>query len=169
MQDRTPDVPKPDVPAHSASTGDAAEAIGTAIARLHPVILHQRVRIEVAADTGLLVRTRAATLADLVSDLLNVGLHAVPGGRLLFTAYRHAGRIDITLSDDGMATDAALRLSQVRDLEQRVALLGGSLAVVTLARHGTTMTLRLAGALNRTSAATEPATEAWPEAEPQLL
>lgn len=167
MQDRMSDLSlfKPDAPAHSESTGDAAEAIATAIARLHPVILQQRIRIEVAADTGILVRTRAATLTEIVSDLLTLGIQAVPGGRFLFTASQHAGRIDITLSDDARTDDLALRRSQCRALEQRVAMLGGSLEVAIMDRQGTSMTLRLAGALNRPALATEPR----PEVAPQLL
>ncbi len=169
-RDRMPQttVAEPDASAHSASTGDAAEAIRTAIARLRPVILDQRIRIEVAAETGLLVRARAATLADLVSELLALGIQAVPGGRFLLTASHHAGRIDITLSDDGQADDAALRRGQCRNLEQRMALLGGSLEVATMARQGTSMTLRLAGALPG-AASPERVNEAWPEAVHQLL
>ena len=99
----------------------------------------------------------------MAAELLALGVRAGPGGRFLFTASHHAGRVDITLSDDCATEDAGLRRSQARTLAQRVALQGGSLEVMTRAGRGTTMTIRL------TCPTVVPSAAAVPEPVHQLL
>jgi hypothetical protein len=65
------------------------------------------------------------------------------------TAVRSGSRIDIVLSDDQAVDGVSLRQSQARDLAQRVALHGGSLAIAAKPGLGTTMTLKLTAATER--------------------
>jgi hypothetical protein len=131
-------------PASSTGAGDAADSIHVALKRLRSLIQDQDARIDVAAEPGLLVRAPGDVLAEMAAELLALGVRAGPGGRFLFTASRHAGGVDIALSDDCAAEDAGLRRSQARTLAQHVAMQGGSLKVITQAGQGTTMTIRLA-------------------------
>jgi hypothetical protein len=146
--------------ASEAEIGDAAEAIRVALKRLHALIQDQRARVDVAAEAGLRVRARGEVLADMAGELLALGVRTSAGGRFLFTASRHAGRVDISLSDDCATDNAGLRRSQARTLAQQVALQGGSLEIVNLPGQGTTMTIRLACAVEAPLRATPPAATA---------
>jgi hypothetical protein len=150
--------PPADASANPApSTGDAAEAIRIALEHLGSLIQEQRARIDVAAEPGLFVRVRGEVLADMAAELLALGVRAGPGGRFLFTASRHAGRVDITLSDDCAAENAVLRRSQARTLAQHVALQGGSLEVITQPGQGTMMSIRLTCATDAPTGVAAPA------------
>jgi hypothetical protein len=150
-----------------SSTGDAAEAIRTALERLRSLMQQQGARIDVAAEPGLFVRVRGEMLADMAMELLALGVRAGPGGHFLFTASRQAGRVDITLSDDCAAENAGLRRTQARTLAQHVSLQGGSLEVITYPGQGTTMSIRLACEMDAPTGVAAPA--AISEQAAQLL
>jgi hypothetical protein len=145
-----------DAPASESEAGDPAEAIRAALERHHGLIREQCARVEIAAEAGLCVRARGDVLADMVAELLALGVRAGAGGHFLFTASRHAGRVDISLSDDCPTDHDGLRRSQARTLEQQVALQGGSLEIVTQPGQGTTMTIRLASAAEMAPRAAAP-------------
>ncbi len=140
-------------PASAPPVGDVVEAIGIALKRLAPVIVRQAVRVDVAARHGLLVRMRGPALADLLEELLALSIHSAPASMLLLTASARGDRIYVTFSDDVPNADLAVRQGQVRGVAERVALRGGALGVDTRANEGTTVTLRLAAAID---AAAEP-------------
>lgn len=150
-----------------AGAADAASSIDTALQRLHPLIRSQQAAINVAVEPGLVVRTRGEALTDITAELLALGVNAGLSGRFLLTASRHAGRVEISLSDDCAAEDAGLRRSQARTLAQHVALQGGSLEVMSQPRLGTTMTIRLPSAADAPSGTATSA--AMPEPAAQLL
>jgi hypothetical protein len=126
---------------------DVAAAIRLVLKRLAPVMASQSVRAEVFSPAGLLVRMRSAALVDLMEELLSVAIHGAPASRLLLTATTHGDRIHIGITDDMPGVDPAVRLGSVRGLMERVAMRGGALDVLVRPAEGTTMTLRLAAAV----------------------
>lgn len=132
-----------DSPVHA----DAGAALRLALKRLGPVMANRSVQAEVAAAFGLRVRMRGAVLADLLEEMLGATIHAAPASRVLLTAVSQGERVVIAITDDMPNADAEIRRAGVRGLMERVALRGGALDVVVRPKEGTTMTLRLAAAM----------------------
>jgi hypothetical protein len=133
-------------PAAGAQAGDdVSTSIYLALARLAAVITRQSVKIDVAVRPGLKVRIRGPILADMLEELLTVALQAAPASQLLLTAVVDSGRVAISITDDMPGGDAAVRLSRVGALTERLRMRGDSLVVDVRPSEGTTMTLRLAG------------------------
>jgi hypothetical protein len=130
----------------SGAYADAGAAIRLVLKRLAPLMASQSVQAEIACPSGLRVRMRSATLADLLEELLAASIHAAPASRLLMTAATHGERIHVGITDDMPGADPAVRLGSVRGLMERVALRGGALDVNVRPTEGTTMTLRLTAA-----------------------
>jgi hypothetical protein len=129
--------------ASSHSQTDIGAAVRLALKRLGPAMAQRSVHAEVAVPSGLMVRMRSATLADLLEDLVTATIHAAPACRLLLTAAAHGDRIHVGVTDDMPGADPAVRVGSVRSLMERVALRGGALDVEVRPAEGTTMTLRL--------------------------
>jgi hypothetical protein len=122
---------------------DAGAALRLALKRLAPVMANRSVQADVAASFGLLVRMRAAALADLLEEMLAAVVHAAPASRILLTAGAQGGSIAICITDDVPNADPHIRRAGVRGLMERVAMRGGALDVHVRPDEGTTMTLRL--------------------------
>jgi hypothetical protein len=131
----------------SDARADVGGAIRLALKRLAPVMASQAMKVDVAAPSGLFVRMRGAALANILEELLAASIHGASGARLLLTAATHGERIYVSITDDMRSADPTLRAADVRGLMERVALLGGSLEVDVRPAEGTTMTLRLAMAV----------------------
>ena len=159
--DHLSDMSSPSPATSEKAVSDAAETIRATVGRMIPTIHRQRVHLDLAAEPGHLIRLRPGVLGDVIEEFVSLGLHAAVGGHLLLTAAPSGGWVDIVLSDDQPAEDAALRQSQARRLAQRVAMYGGTLDVVPRPNLGTTMTLRLAAATERPAAAEENEACAW--------
>jgi hypothetical protein len=138
--------PEIDINASEART-DVVGAIRLALKRLAPVMATQSVKVDVAAPFGLLGRMRGATLADLLEEMLVAAIHAAPASRLLLTAGTRGDRIYVGITDDMPGADPAIRVASIRDLMERVAMRGASLDIDVRPAEGTTMTLRLATAV----------------------
>jgi hypothetical protein len=130
-------------PSESKPQADAGAALRLALKRLAPVMANRSVQADVAASFGLLVRMRAAALADLLEEMLAAAVHAAPASRILLTAGAQGGSIAICITDDIPNADPHVRKACVRGLMERVAMRGGALDVHVRPDEGTTMTLRL--------------------------
>jgi len=132
----------------SEARADVGVAMRLALKRLEPVMANQSVQADVAAPPGLPVRMRGAALAELLEEMLAAAIHGAPASRLLLTAATHGNRIDVGITDDMPGADPAVRLGSVRGLIERAARRGGALEVNVRPAEGTTMTLRLAAAVD---------------------
>jgi len=132
---------------HDQALGDVAEATHGALKRLSPMLAEHDVHLDVAIRPGLVARMRGPLLADMLEDLLTLGIRGCPGGMLLLTASVRGDRIYISLSDDKPGEDLATRQADARGLAERVALRGGALDLVVRPNDGTITTLRLAAAV----------------------
>lgn len=130
----------------SEAQADVATAIRLALKRLAPVMANQSVQAEIAAAPGLLVRMRAAALADLLEELLAAAIYNAPASRLLLTAAPFGDHIHVGITDDMPGADPAMRLGSIRGLIERVAMRGAALDIDVRQSEGTTMTLRVAAA-----------------------
>jgi hypothetical protein len=144
-----------------APHADVGAAMRLALKRLAPVMANQSVQAEVATQSRLPVRMRGAALTDLLEEMLTAAIHGAPASRLLLTATTHGDRVYVGITDDMPGADPAVRLGSVRGLIERIALRGGALDVNVRPAEGTTMTLRLAAAIEEEPDQMDP-----PSAEP---
>jgi hypothetical protein len=119
-------------------------AIHRALTRVSPLMASQEVTAEVAAPFGLRGQMDGAVLADLLAQVLATCVRAAPGGRLLLTASRVGGGIEVSVTDPAPGADRAIRVAAVRGLMDTVARCGGEMDVAVRPAVGTTVTLRFA-------------------------
>ncbi|MEO8716550.1 MAG: ATP-binding protein, partial [Acetobacteraceae bacterium] len=98
----------------------------------------RHVRLQVAVQPDLTVRSDAVALRQIVTDLLANAIAHTEGGAVLLSAGRHGGRIQIAVIDDGVAVDASEQAAHLRDAERLAALQGGTLEITVRPATGTT-------------------------------
>jgi hypothetical protein len=145
---------------------DVAGAIHAALRRLSPVLTQRPMKIEIAASPGLRVRMEAVVLTELILEALTIAIDRSPASGILVTGARHGDRVHIGITDDRAGANAASQSENLETLTGRVALLGGSLDIDVHSTEGTTMTLRLAMAVEpRPDAPHQPVPELAAEPE----
>lgn len=138
---------QPDLSASTVPYADVGVAAAVALQRIRPLISSQFSHIDIGISPGLLARMREGAMTDLLEEMLAAAVHAAPASHLLLTALRQGDQIEIAVTDDMAGADPAYRQAQLRRLQERVALRGGSLQVAVNAASGTTVTLRVLAAL----------------------
>ena len=101
------------------------------------------VHLEYAVQTDLSVHADRLALQTVLGKLVGNAVRRAPCGRVLLSAMRHGGRVQIAVSDDGTATDAAIQQAALRDMSELVALQGGTIEVEAQTGAGTTVLVRL--------------------------
>ena len=79
----------------------------------------------------------------VLSELVGSAMHHAPCGRVLLSAIRLGGRVQIAVIDDGDGPAAAVQEAALRDMAQLVALQGGTIDVESRRGEGTTVLVRL--------------------------
>ena len=103
---------------------------------------HQ-VQLEFAVQPELSVHADRLALRAVMSELVGNAVRHAPGGRVLLSAIRLGGRVQIAVIDDGAGPEAAVQEAALREVAQLVALQGGTIDVETHAGEGTTVLVRL--------------------------
>lgn len=114
-------------------------------------VLHQmaaeaaghQVQLEFAVQPELSVHADRLALRAVISELVGHAVRHAPGGRVLLSAIRLGGRVQIAVIDDGAGPEAAVQEAALREVAQLVALQGGTIDVETHAGEGTTVLVRL--------------------------
>ncbi len=101
------------------------------------------VQLEVAVQPDLSVHADRLALRTVLSDLVGNAMRHAPGGRVLLSAIRLGGRVQIAVIDDGAGPEAAVQEAALREVAQLVALQGGTLDVEAHPGKGTTVLVRL--------------------------
>jgi signal transduction histidine kinase len=145
----------------ASSLDDASQLVREALAELrelarglHPAILTEAglagavtslagrapIPVEVLSvvDDRLPPDVEANAYFFISEALANVAKHA-PGARATIRVTRNAGRVDIEVSDDGPGGAAPRAGSGLQGLEDRMAAIGGGLAVSSPPHRGTTL------------------------------
>jgi signal transduction histidine kinase len=136
--------------AGSSRVGSDMMDLGSAAMSLlwdfEPLAARHCVTLEQAIQPGLAVQINSRLLHDILGEVLKVAIERSPAGRVLLTAAMVAGRVQITVSDDGQETDRDLRASWLRQAEGVAALQGATMQIDVRPGQGTTVVLRLPAA-----------------------
>jgi len=114
-----------------------------ALAGLVSRAAQQHVQLEVAIEPGLLVHMSPRSLHEVLDSLLVHAIGAAPGGHVLLGGMRRGGRAHVAVIDDGAGVDARVQRAELRQVEEIVALLGGTLEIDSRAGEGTAVLVRL--------------------------
>jgi signal transduction histidine kinase len=106
------------------------------------------VKLTVGIQPELFLQADPLVFREVISNVLAGAIDAASGGRVLITAIRREGRIEIMVTDEAALADLAPRETELRQSRQLIAVHGGSLAVKSLSGIGTEVVLTLAAASN---------------------
>ncbi|MGH7211466.1 MAG: hypothetical protein ACREF1_08405 [Acetobacteraceae bacterium] len=120
-----------------------AQAARAAFARVQPEARQRLVRLEMAVPDDLLVRLDAEAFDRILSTLLLTAIRAAPAGRVLLTARRLGGRVEVAVAGDGGAADRDSLVADLRPADELLALHGGTLEVQCIANAGAIFVARL--------------------------
>jgi hypothetical protein len=137
---------------------DVHTCMQVALTRLTGVLDAHGVRVEFGMIPGLLVRMSGTALTDLLEELLIGVIHEAPNQRICVTAREAGEQILIALDDDSDPADARVRVTKLRSIAARVAVLGGILEVESRPDFGTMVSLRVA--IGRVAPSSQPVTTA---------
>lgn len=122
---------------------DVAAEANAVLRQFESLAAGQFVVLELAVQPDLGVRADPRAFREILADLVRTAIEQSPCGRVLLGAAKFAGRVQITVSDDGAAADRGLRISRLRTAERLAALHGATMEVDARAGQGTTVFLRL--------------------------
>jgi anti-sigma regulatory factor (Ser/Thr protein kinase) len=134
---------------------DVADEIRDVLQKMAFEASRHLVQLEFAVQPDLSVRADRLALHMVLSELLRKAVHHAPGGRVLLSATRLGGRVQIAVIDDGAGPDAAVQEAALREITQLVALQGGTVEVETHQGEGTTVLVRLPEPMETGRPATE--------------
>jgi signal transduction histidine kinase len=122
---------------------DVAAEVRDVLAQLAAEAARHLVRLEFAVQPELSVHADRLALRAVLSELVGNAVEHAPGGRVLVSAVRLGGRVQIAVIDDGAGPEAALQEAALREVAQVVALQGGTIDVEVHPGEGTTVLVRL--------------------------
>jgi signal transduction histidine kinase len=114
-----------------------------------------RTRFEFAVRPDLTTRTDVQRFRTALTAMVAHAAAQAPTGRVLVTATRHGGRIQVTVGDDGSGADRAVQAAALREVESLIAMQGGTLEIVAQPGEGTRLIARWPDALREPASATE--------------
>jgi signal transduction histidine kinase len=121
---------------------DVATEAQTVMSLFAELAAWRGVRLEFAAEPGLVVRMAQDQFHELLGAVLTHAIHA-GCGHVLLGAMRHAGRVQIAIIDEGSGTDREQQEADLRSAARLAALQGATLEVDARPGEGTTILLRL--------------------------
>ncbi len=101
------------------------------------------VQLEFAVQPDLLVHADRHALRAVLSELVGNAMHHAPGGRILLSALRLGGWVQIGVMDDGDGPAASVQEAALRETAELVALQGGTIEVEARTGKGTAVLVRL--------------------------
>ncbi len=130
--------------ASRAGTIDVAAEVRTVLSRVGPEAERVFAQITVAVQPGLTADAEPCAFRQLLADLVSAAVGRAPCGQVLLAAGLQGGRVQITVSDDGMVIGRHANESTLRGASPLTALQGGTLEIEMRPGEGTVATLRLA-------------------------
>lgn len=123
---------------------DVATEVRTVLGRVRPEAERLFVRFVVAVQPGLTAHVEPGAFRQLLADLVSSAVGRAPCGQVLLAAGTQGGRVQISVSDDGMLIGRHATESTLRGASQLIALQGGTLEIEMRPGEGTVATVRLA-------------------------
>ncbi len=127
----------------AAETLDLEPIVRAATDALRDEADARSVHVQLAVDPGLKARVDRNSLEVALQSAALTAIQAAPGGEVLITGTTFGGQVHVRITDDGKETDQRTRESLARDVEELIALQGGSVCVETRPGRATTVTIRL--------------------------
>lgn len=115
------------------------------LATLQDAAQRHQVELQVAVQPRLTVWADPCALRQMLTGMLARAIERTAGGGVLVTAAWHGGRVQVSVIDDGPATDPKNVAGALRHVEQCAALQGGTLEVESGNLHSTRVVLRMPG------------------------
>jgi two-component system sensor histidine kinase NreB len=122
---------------------DVAEEARDVLQQMAAEAAGHMVQLEFAVQPDLSVHADRLALRAVLSELVGNAMRHAPCGRVLLSAIRLGGRVQIAVTDDGATPDAASQQAALRDISELVALQGGTIDVEVYPGEGTTVVVRL--------------------------
>jgi signal transduction histidine kinase len=122
---------------------DVATELRDALAQMAGEAAAHMVQLEFAVQPDLSVHADPLALRMVLSELVGSAMRHAPGGRVLVSATRLGGRVQIAVIDDGAGPEAAVQQAALREVAELVALQGGTMDVEAHAGEGTSVVVRL--------------------------
>lgn len=119
-----------------------AACIAAVLSEETPRAATQFTALEMAVAPGLAMHWDRQALSAALRLVVRDAISRASGGRVLVTASRHGGRVQIGVSDDGKPVDRETHEALLREPQQILALMGATMDVAP-APEGTTVALRL--------------------------
>lgn len=132
---------------------DVAAEIRLVLTGLDAIAARQFAGLEMAVQPDLFVRCDARAFREMLSEIIGNAIRQAPCSKVLVGAMRHGGRIQITVTDDGVPRTEAAEGAMLRRASELAALHGATLNSEVRVESTTTV-LRLPDALPERSAAT---------------
>jgi len=120
---------------------DVATEARTVVGLFATLATQRGVQMELAVESGLMVRMEQGQFHELLGAVLTHAIHA-GSGRVLLGAMRHAGRVQIAIMDESRGTTRGQQEADLRPAARLAALQGATLEV-DARPEGTTILLRL--------------------------
>jgi len=146
---------QPDVPAplhgnlHPATFEarelDIGDEVAQALAQSRDVAQRHHVELQITVQSRLAVWADPGALRQMLARMLAQAIERAAGGAVLISAGWHGGRVQVTVTDDGPAGDHPGLMGGLREVEQFVALQGGTLEVECWKARGNRVVLRMPG------------------------
>lgn len=124
---------------------DVEREFTAALTALRELAAQNLVELQVVIRPNLVVWTDPYALRHVLIEVLTQAIQRAAGGGVLLCANWHGGRVHTTITDDGAPGDPALLAAALRQVEQCIALQGGTLEITCSALRGNVVTLRLPG------------------------
>ncbi len=116
-----------------------------------------RTRFEFAVRQDLATRTDAQRFRKVLAAMIAHAATQAPMGRVLVTATRHGGRIQVTVGDDGPGADPAIQAASLREVESLIAMQGATLEIIAQPGEGTRLVARWPDTVREPTSATDAA------------
>lgn len=125
---------------------DVAAEIRLVLAELDAVAARQFAGLEMAVQPDLSVRCDPRAFREMLSEIIGNAIRQAPCSKVLVGAMRHGGRIQITVTDDGVPRTEVAETAALRRASELAALHGATLNS-DVRTESTTTVLRLPDAL----------------------
>lgn len=134
---------------------DVEQEVASVFASLQEMARHHQVELQASVQPRLTVWADPCALRQMLAGMAARAIERTEGGGVLVSATWHGGRVQVGVSDDGPATDPAILMGALRQVEQCAALQGGTLEIACDKPRGVRVVLRLPGPSMRDPLGTE--------------
>lgn len=128
----------------TASALDVAREFAAALAAVQELATENLIELQMTVQPRLAVWTNPAALQRCLTTGLTQAIQRAASAVLLCANW-HGGRVHVTVLDDGAVGNPAVLTASLREVEQVVALQGGTLEIACIPGRGNVLTLRLPG------------------------